>query len=122
MTAEEMQAELAKYGIETTIMKNERRTDQQRKAIEVFCRELGNALNDAGYETKAVMAVKQVDVPWTQSTVKDLLWRPIQVAMLQKSSTTELDTPEVSKVYEVLNRHIASNFGVSVPFPSVENG
>lgn len=114
MKPEAMQQRLAENGIDTV------RTVQQRKAIEVFCRELGKALNDAGYETKAVMAIKQVDIPWSQSTVKELLWRPIQTAMLEKSSTTKLDRKEVSQVYEVLNRHIASNFGVSVPFPSDE--
>ena len=94
------------------------RTDQQRKGIEVYCRELAEALNDAGYEMKAVLAVKQVDVPWNQDRVKDILWRPIQMALLEKESTTKLEKSEVDQVYEVLNRHIASNFGVHIPFPS----
>lgn len=95
-----------------------RRTPAQQRALEVYCRELANALNDAGYEMKAVMAAKHVDVPWTQALVKDTLWKPLQKAMLDEISTTEMSTGEVSKVYEVLNRHIAENFGVSVPFPS----
>jgi hypothetical protein len=49
--------------------------------------------------------------------VKEVLWRPIQIAATGKESTTELDTKEPSIVYEILNRHIASNFGVSVPWP-----
>ncbi len=98
-----------------------KRTPSQQSAIEVYCRELATALNDSGYEMKAVLAVKQVDVPWTQNTVKEVLWKSIQNAYLDKPSTTALTTGEVSKVYEVLNRHIASNFGVSVAFPSNES-
>ena len=98
-----------------------RRTDQQQKAIEVYCRELSEALNDAGFEMKKVLAVKQVDIPWSQKTVKEILWRPIQEAMLEKGSTTELDIMEVDKVYRVLDRHISSNFGVSISFPNRED-
>lgn len=94
------------------------RTIQQNKALHKYCTMLAEALNDAGYEMKAVLAVKQVDVPWDGPKVKEVLWRPIQEAMTGKHSTTELDRMEPSQVYEVLNRHIASNFGVSVPFPS----
>jgi len=94
-----------------------KRTDQQRKSIEVYCRELAEALNDSGYEMKAVLAVKEVDVPWSQELVKNVLWKPLQKAYLDRSSTTALTTGEVSQVYEILNRHIASNFGVSVAFP-----
>ena len=96
------------------------RTDQQRKAIEVYCRELAEALNDSGYEMKAVLAVKHVDVPWTQERVKDVLWKPLQEIVTEdhKKSTTQLDISEVDRVYSILDRHISSNFGVHVEFPS----
>ncbi len=96
------------------------RTDQQRKAIEVYCRELAEALNDAGYEMKAVMEVKDVDIPWTQKSVKEVLWRPIQIAMKDKVSTTEIEKLDVSDIYRVLDRHISSNFGVHIEFPNQE--
>ena len=95
-------------------------TDQQRKALHKYCELLADALNDAGYEMKAVLAVKQVDVPWSKDRVKECLWRPIQEAMTGKHSSTQLDRMEPGQVYEVLNRHISSNFGVSVPWPSEE--
>jgi len=98
-----------------------KRTEKQQAAIEVYCRELANALNDAGFDMKKVFEVKQADVPWTQARVKEALWKPLQDAYLDKRSTTDLDTSEVSPVYEILNRHIAENFGVSVPFPSYWN-
>ena len=81
---------------------------------------LADSLNDAGYEMKAVLAAKSVDVPWTEASIKEVLYRPVMVAMLNKHSTTELDTKEISAVWDVLLRHLGENFGVDVPFPSDE--
>ena len=99
--------------------KAKQRTSQQRKAIEVYCRGLATALNDAGLDQRAVLAKMRegVEIPWSQDTVKDTLWRRIQVAILGKEATTKLDADEVSRVYDTLNRWTGSTFGVSIPFP-----
>lgn len=101
------------------VRRAKQRTDQQRKAIEVYCRELATALNDAGLDQRAVLSQMRegVEIPWSQDTVKDTLWRRIQVAILGKESTTKLGSDEVSRVYDVLNRWTGQTFGVSVPFP-----
>ena len=98
------------------------RTDQQRKAIEVYCASLAKALNEAGLDQRAVMAEMRegVELPWTQERVKDVLWREVQKAALGKVSTTGLTTTEVSSVYEPLNRWTAQTLGVSMPFPTRE--
>ena len=97
-----------------------KRTDQQNKALHKGCELLAQALNDSGYEMKAVLAAKSADVPWTKDSVKEVLFRPIMRAMTTKLSTTEMNSVEVSKVWDVLNRHLAENFGISVEFPSDE--
>lgn len=101
------------------VRRAKQRTDQQRKAIEVYCRELATALNDAGLDQRAVLAQMRegVEIPWQQETVKDTLWRRIQVAILGKESTTKLNADEVSRVYDTLNRWTGATFGVSVQFP-----
>ena len=100
----------------------EKRTSTQNNSIHLLCEMYAEALNDSGYEMKAVLAVKEVDVPWSKETIKEVLFKPIMLAMFDKKSTTELTTKEVSEVYETLNRHLASKFGVSVSFPSREGG
>lgn len=95
-----------------------KRTDQQNKALHKGCELLAEALNDAGYEMKAVLAAKTADVPWTGASVKEVLYRPIMRAMTTKVSTTEMNRVEVSQVWDVLNRHLGENFGVTVGFPS----
>ena len=92
-------------------------TSQQNKALHVGFQLLAEALNDSGYEMKAVLAVKNIDIPWTKESVKEVLWRPIQLAMTEKGSTTELGITEVSDVWNVLLRHLGENFGVTVEFP-----
>ena len=101
------------------VRRAKQRTDQQRKAIEVFCRELATVLNDAGLDQRAVLAQMRegVEIPWSQDTVKDTLWRRIQIAILGKESTTKLDADEVSRVYDTLNRWTGTTFGISVQFP-----
>lgn len=94
------------------------RTDKQRAAIEVFCRELAKALNDAGFDQRKVLAAMKegVEIPNSQESVKEL-WREIQKALGLPESTAKLETPQVSRVYEVMNRWTAQTFGISMEFP-----
>ena len=95
-----------------------KRTDPQRKAIEVYCREVANALNEQGVDLKAVLEKKAIPVSCTQDNIKENIFKPILAAMFPpKTSTTELTTGEVTEVYEHMNRWTANEFGVSMEFP-----
>jgi hypothetical protein len=93
-----------------------KRTIQQNKAFHKYFTMLGDSLNDAGLDMKKVLK-PGVEIPWTPEMVKKHLWNPIQYVMLDKDSTTKLNTDEVDKVYKVLSRHISDKFGVNVEFP-----
>ena len=95
-----------------------KRTLLQNKSIHKYCSLLADAFNAAGLDMLAVLKVKRVSVSWTMQSCKDVLWRPIQLAMFNKESTTALETDEVSKVYEQLARHLAENFNIDQSFPS----
>lgn len=98
-------------------MREERkRTLQQNRAMHLFFRMQADALNDAGLDMKRTLE-PGVDIPWTAENVKNHLWRPIQDAMLNKESTTELDTVDPSKIHKVLTRHLSDEFGIYVPWP-----
>lgn len=96
-----------------------KRTTTQNAAMHKYFNMLANALNDAGYDMKAVMH-EGTDIPWGEWNVKEMLWKTVQKAMFGHESTTELSTDECSKVYDVVNRKIATTTGVSVPWPSKE--
>lgn len=97
----------------------EERTGQQNKALHLFCLHLAKALNDSGLDMKKTLR-PEIDIPWCMYSVKDHLFKPIQKAMTDKESTTELTTVEMTDVYEVLNRHMSEKFGITVAWPSIE--
>jgi hypothetical protein len=93
------------------------RTIPQNSAIHKYYDMLADSLNNAGYDVRAAMR-HDAEIPWTRNLVKELIWRKVQLAMFDIESTTKLDTTQVSEIYEVINRHTAQTFAVSVAFPS----
>jgi len=98
---------------------SDQRTLRQNRALHKYFSMLADALNDAGLDMKKTLK-PEIEIPWTPENVKNHLWRPIQEAYLTKESTTELETPDVQKVYKVLDRYLAEKHGVSIAFPCDE--
>jgi len=86
------------------------RTDQQRKALEVFCADLAEIMNAHGIGMKATMKAKSLDVSMTQATVKAVIFKPILEAMAGKDSTTKANTVELSAVHQMLCRTLPEAF------------
>jgi hypothetical protein len=100
-----------------------KRTHQQSKALHLFCAVLADALNNAGLDMRVVLR-PEVSIPWSRESVKEQLWRPIQKAMYNKHSTTELNKKEeITQIHAVLMRHLGEKFHVEfINFPSYEHG
>ena len=107
--------------ITVTYQTKKRRTTTQNSAMHLFFTQLAGALNDAGLDQRKMLK-ESVDMPWSQHSVKEFLWRPIQLAAVQKDSSAKLSTQEVSYIYEILNRHLTQKLGISLPWPEVQNG
>ena len=109
--------------VDVVIVKHrERRTDQQNKAIHLYFTQVAEALNDAGFTLEKVVKNFKMEHEWSSVTVKELLWREAQRYAVNKYSTTELDKfEEIEKVYDIVNRFLASIGVESIPFPSVES-
>ena len=96
-----------------------KRTALQNRAIHKFCGLLAGKFNDAGLDMVTVLKEKETEVSWTKESVKDVIWRSIQVALFpDKPSTTQLETHEVTKVYEQIARHMSSKFNINQSFPN----
>ena len=93
-----------------------KRTDLQRKAKHLYFKLLADALNDAGYTIRKTLR-NDFDLAWTPGAIKELIWRPVQEAMTGKVSTTEINTVEVSQIYEIINLNMAEKFGISIEWP-----
>ena len=95
------------------------RSPSQNNALHLGCELLADQLNDSGLSMQKVL---RVDIPWTPQTVKLWLFKPIMKALLLKTSTTELNTKEVSQVWELLMRELGEKKGVEyIKFPSQED-
>ncbi|MCK5603606.1 hypothetical protein KAR91_17100 [Candidatus Pacearchaeota archaeon] len=85
------------------------RTDQQRKALEVYCRLLAESLNDAGFDMVRVLK-PGIEIPWTQSSVKTHIWKTVMTAMEPDvESTTDMNTVDPTKIKQVIDRHLANS-------------
>ena len=99
------------------------RTDTQNAAIHVFCREIAEKLNagpdDWQMKVTSGFLKNTAVVEWNMSSVKELIWRPIQIALYpEKKSTTQLERTEVSEVAETITKNLIEKKGVVVHFPS----
>ena len=79
----------------------EKRTKKQNNSLHLFCKKLSDELNGKGMYMQIVLK-PTYELRWDTKTVKEHLWKPIQRVLIQKPSTTELDTSEVTKVHEQL--------------------
>lgn len=95
-----------------------KRTILQNASIHKYCLLLANQFNEAGLDMKAVLETKTVSVEWSMVSVKEVIWRPIQLALFDKESSTQLETDQVSKVYEQIARHLSENLNITQSFPS----
>ena len=95
------------------------RTILQNAALHLFFNNLAQELNEGGQEYKFQYFIKkEVDIPWSAQLVKELIWRPVQEAMFNISSTSDAKTVEYVKVYDVINRHLSNEYGINVAWPS----
>ncbi len=95
------------------------RTKQQNKALHVLFRMLADELNNNGLDMRKTLK-PGVEIPWSPQSAKEYLWRPIQIAQLNKVSTTELTTMEIDQVFDTINRYLGEKFGLHIPFPSID--
>lgn len=98
------------------------RTLRQNNAIHLYCEQIAELLNDLGWTFRFEgLKHTEMELKYTMILVKETIWRPIQIALFRKESTTELSTKEVSEVAEQIEHFFATRQGVDIPFPSLEN-
>jgi hypothetical protein len=96
------------------------RSSPQNRSLHLYYEHLAQALNEGGLTVKKLLE-HTIDLEWSGRTVKELIWRPIQIALTGKESTADLDkVSEIDLVYDHINRFISTK-GIHVPFPSELN-
>lgn len=95
------------------------RTLKQNSSIHLYFNHLAQELNDAGLTVERTLT-KPLEIPWNETLIKELMWKRILKAQLNKDSTTEMTTKEINMVFEVITKYLAENFGIVVELPSIE--
>lgn len=91
------------------------RSVKQSNALHLWFRQLAEALNDAGFSQPHPWGKMQI--PYSETAIKDLFFRPIIRSLYNKDSTKDLNTKELSESMEVLLDAVNEHTGVYVPFP-----
>ena len=101
------------------ITTGKQRTLTQNASLHKYCELLASELNSKGLDMALVLS-SDVSVPWTMTLVKELMWRPVQLASTDNESTTKPNRQDYGEIYDIINRYISERFGVYVPWPSKE--
>lgn len=96
----------------------DKRTLRQNASLHLWFSLVAQELNSAGLNVQQTL-YGGIELDWTPELVK-AVWRQVQKTKLGKESTTELTTKEIDAVYEELNRWLAQNCNIHIPWPSSE--
>jgi len=95
------------------------RTYRQNNALHLLFREMAKALNDAGFEISHPFK-PDLEIPWSEHSVKELLYRPIITSYFKIDRSSLLDTEQLSESMTILVDAVNRNTGVYVHIPSQE--
>lgn len=97
-----------------------KRSSQQNRSLHLLFQNMAFELNRLGHDfTFKGLKGMELSCIYTPEIVKDYIWRPLQVAMIGKESTTKLTTSDINAIFEVLSRWFAEK-EVVIEFPNIE--
>lgn len=111
------EAEAGRDRLYTLVRAN--RSNKQNNTLHLLFKRMARDLNDAGFEIPHPFK-KGLEIPYTQHSVKELLWLPIIEAMFGVTSSTDLNTAQFSEAMTTLVDAVNRNTGVYVPIPAQE--
>ena len=95
-----------------------KRTIPQNSSLHKYLAWMAEGLADSGVDMKLEISVPIVP---TMENIKEYMFKRIMTAMYPHiTSTTELDTVQMQKVYRQFDFIIAERYGVSRPWPCRE--
>jgi hypothetical protein len=96
---------------------DEKRSLKQNSALHKFFELLADELYISGLDIRRTLK-EDFEIPWNPILVKEIMWKGLQKAILNKEHTADLTKKEVDQVYDVLNRWLGEKHHIHVPFPS----
>lgn len=97
---------------------SEKRSQLLNNALHLWFQMIAEALNDSGQYMKVDFFKDGAHVNWTLESIKEIFWRPLQVAMFNKESSADLTNREACEVIEGVIRILGEVFELTVNFPN----
>lgn len=100
------------------------RTPAQNNAMHVFCQQIAERCNAAGYwyTVSSQILKSDLDTPWTKERVKKLMWMAVQQAAYpDTTSTRDLTTEQMVMVADTLALHLSEKHDIYVKFPTKDD-
>jgi hypothetical protein len=111
--------DLIKSGVKDIEIKKyiKTRTNQQNRALHLYWSLLAKALNDEGctYTSK-----HGIELMFTAFKIESD-WREIMLEMYGITTTTELTSEMINKIYDCMNLDYSQNYGVHQEFPNLQS-
>lgn len=95
------------------------RTWRQNNTLHLLFRHMAQALNDAGFEIPHPFK-PDLEIPYSEESVKELLYKPIITMYFKVERSTDLDTEQLSESMTILVDAVNRNTGVYVHIPTGE--
>jgi hypothetical protein len=107
------------YTVDMT-KKGNTRSDKQNRALHLLFTIVSNQLNEMGQEFKYVgLKGQELSMRHTPHLVKEMIWRPIQIALFDIKSTTKINTEQINEIVDILAKYFGEK-GIVIQFPSKE--
>lgn len=95
-----------------------KRSSLANRSLHKLFYHISDELNELGHEfIYKGLKGSEISTRWTPELVKNMLWRPIQITLIENESTTKLTSKEIQEIFYVLERWFAEK-GVQIVFPS----
>jgi|TARA_R100001530_G_scaffold3596_4_gene5269 hypothetical protein len=90
-------------------------TAKQRASLHVWLRQVAETLNLNGLDMKKTLK-PSAEIPWSEGSAKEHLWRPVMETVYPHiESTNDMTTVDPDLVVDIIVRHIADKFAVTLP-------
>ena len=102
------------------IKKMNTRNTKQNSALHLLYSIISSKLNDVGMDFKYFgLKGSVISTRHNSFTVKEHIWRPIQISLFDIKSTKDINTDQINEIVDVLSAYFGSK-GVVIEFPSKE--
>jgi len=95
------------------------RTNAQNASMWLACRMLAQEFTDRGLDMQVVLDKAKFPIQWNEKSVQSAIFNEISKAMFNHTSSG-LETPDMSKVWDVVQDFTQKNWDFSIPWPSNE--